>query len=91
MNNPRAAFAVLGASLLGLAVILASGRDPLREDEPEEASGTPASDGALSDREAGKFKVRLAPGSTVSVEAPGRGTVICEAERILKERAVVLE
>ena len=41
--------------------------------------------------EAGKFKVRLAPGSTVSVEAPGRGKVICEADRILKERAVVLE
>jgi len=40
---------------------------------------------------AGKFKVRLAPGSIVSVEAPGRGQVLCEADRILKERAVVLE
>jgi len=41
--------------------------------------------------EPGKFKVRLVPGSTVSVEAPGRGKVICETDRILKERAVVLE
>ena len=39
----------------------------------------------------GRFKVKLVPGSTISIEAPGRGRVLCEADRILKERAIVLE